>query len=115
MDIFVFGSNLAGIHGAGAAKYAYENRGARWGQGIGWHGTSYAIPTRDRNIKTLPLEIIQSQVDDFIVFAKNQPYLTFEVTAIGCGFAGYTVYQIAPMFEHMPANCRFSKSWSDHF
>jgi len=114
MDIFVFGSNLAGIHGAGAARYALNNCGAIWGHGVGLQGSSYAIPTRDHRIKTLPLETIQKYVDDFIQFARSTPNLTFEVTPIGCGLAGYSVYQIAPMFEHMPANCRFSSSWNDH-
>jgi hypothetical protein len=97
--IFVFGSNLSGIHGAGAAKYAYNHHGALWSKGIGLQGESYAIPTKDYNIKTLPLHIIRLYVKDFIDFAKGHPELEFEVTKIGCGLAGYTPEDIAPLFE----------------
>jgi hypothetical protein len=112
-DIFVFGSNLAGRHGAGAALYAAKNRGAIYGQGIGLQGTSYGIPTKDRQIETLPLSEIRRHVNDFIVFAKSRPDLTFDITPIGCGLAGYKRAQIKPMFEGMPANCRFNKTWED--
>ena len=100
IDIFVFGSNLAGIHGAGAAKFALDNHGAVYGQGIGLQGRSYAIPTKDHNIITLPLNIIQEHVDEFIKFARQHPNLTFNVTRIGCGLAGYKPSQIAPMFAN---------------
>ena len=103
--IFVFGSNLAGRHGKGAAKYALYNKGAEYGKGIGMQGTSYAIPTKDEKIKTLPLHSINFFVKEFINFAKDNPELEFEVTRIGCGLAGYTDEQIAPMFKDAPANC----------
>lgn len=109
--IFVFGSNLAGIHGAGAAKFAHIYRGAIYGQGIGMQGNSYAIPTKDKRIRTLPLNVIKEHVDDFIQFAKDNPELEFEVTRIGCGLAGYKDAQIAPMFEDAPSNCVLPEEW----
>lgn len=113
MDIFVFGSNLAGIHGAGAAKFAKAHHGAIYGQGIGLQGRSYGIPTKDRFINTLSLEDIRRHVTDFIAFAKSRPDLTFYVTPIGCGLAGYKRQQIRPMFVDMPENCRFAETWDD--
>ena len=103
--IFVFGSNLAGIHGAGAALFARQNHGAVYGQGVGMQGESYGIPTKDENLQTLPLFRIKPYVDDFIVFAKAHPELTFQVTRIGCGLAGYTDTDICPMFVEAPTNC----------
>ena len=100
MDIFVFGSNLAGIHGAGAAKFAFKNHGAKWGQGIGLQGYSYAIPTKDRNLKTLDLETIKFYIDDFITGAAFYPVFNFMVTEIGCGLAGYEPKEIAPLFKN---------------
>lgn len=114
MSIFVFGSNLAGIHGAGAARFAVENHGARYGQGIGYQGNSYAIPTKDFNIRTLPLLAIKGHVDNFINFAFENLDLTFQVTQIGCGLAGYRAKDIAPMFVEAPNNCLFDKDW-EHF
>jgi len=104
VNIFVFGSNLAGRHGKGAALYAKQHKGARYGQGVGLQGNSYAIPTKDQNIKTLPLETIKIYIDEFIKFAINNPDLTFEVTKIGCGLAGYMPKDIAPMFKGVPGN-----------
>lgn len=104
-EIFVFGSNEAGIHGAGAAKFAVKHHGAKYGQGVGLQGNSYAIPTKDHNIQTLPLDRIKEYVDKFISFAGICPNMVFRVTAIGCGLAGYTPEQIAPMFAHAPVNC----------
>ncbi len=96
--IFVFGSNEAGIHGAGAAKDAFCIYGAIWGRGIGHHGQSYGIPTKDGNIETLPLSAIQVHVDNFIDYAIDHPELEFYVTKIGCGLAGYKNEEIAPLF-----------------
>ena len=98
-EIFVFGSNLAGRHGAGAAKFALDNHGAIYGVGVGLQGDSYGIPTKDQNIETLPLTYIRVYVNQFIEFARHMPNLVFNVTAIGCGLAGYTPSQIAPMFS----------------
>lgn len=112
--IFVFGSNLAGIHGAGAAKYALEHEGALWGFGRGHHGNSYAIPTKDFNIQSLTLDHIQSYVDQFIYYAKTHSSLTFKVTRIGCGLAGYKDEDIAPMFKDAPDNCFFDAAWEPY-
>jgi hypothetical protein len=109
--IFVFGSNLAGRHGAGAALYARQHHGAVIGQGTGRQGNSYAIPTKDRNLQPLPLEHIQLYVDDFIWYATAHDYEEFYVTRVGCGLAGYTDEQIAPMFKDAPANCTLPEGW----
>jgi hypothetical protein len=103
--IFVFGSNLAGRHGKGAALHARQHHGAIYGQGIGLQGSSYAIPTKDARLRTLPLDQISTYVEDFKIFAASRPDLIFQVTPIGCGLAGYTPAQIAPMFRGAPANC----------
>lgn len=103
-QIFVFGSNLAGIHGAGAAAQAHEQFGAEWNVGEGPTGQCYAIPTKDYNIKTRPLSLVQKSVAQFLLYAKNNPQLTFLVTAIGCGLAGYNASQIAPFFENHTNN-----------
>lgn len=92
-EIFVFGSNLAGAHGGGAAYVAVNNFGAVMGQGVGLQGQSYAIPTMQGGVET-----IQPYVDEFIQFAKDHPQLTFLVTRIGCGIAGFTDQEIAPLF-----------------
>jgi hypothetical protein len=110
-SILVFGSNLAGRHGKGAALYARREYGAIYGQGVGLQGDSYAIPTKDRNLKTLPLDIIKQYVDEFLIFATSNPDLTFQVTAIGTGLAGYKHKDIAPMFKNAPANCILPKEW----
>lgn len=102
--IFVFGSNLAGRHGKGAALWAVQNRGAKYGQGFGLQGQSFAIPTKDANIRTLPLDIIGSYVMLFLEEARSNLELEYEVTPIGCGLAGYLPYQIAPMFKDSPPN-----------
>lgn len=93
-EIFVFGSNLAGMHGGGAARLAYQKFGAVWRQGVGLQGQSYAIPTMQGGVET-----IQPYVDEFIEFAKQHPQLKFLVTEIGCGIAGFIPSEIAPLFE----------------
>jgi hypothetical protein len=105
LPVFVFGSNLAGRHGKGAALYARQRRGAIYGQGEGLQGDSYAIPTKDASLRTLPLHTIATYVDRFLDFARVRPELTFEVTAIGCGLAGYSPADIAPLFVRAPMNC----------
>lgn len=110
--IFVFGSNLAGRHGAGAAKYARQHYGAIYGQGIGLQGDSYAIPTKDHNIETLPLSEIKRYVDMFLAFARSNPKLEFQLTRIGCGLAGYKDEQIAPMFVGLPRNVIVPEEWA---
>ena len=111
MAIFVFGSNLAGRHGAGAALFALKNHGAVYGQGTGRQGNSYAIPTKDYRINTLPLETILGYVNEFLLYARNHPELDFQVTRIGCGLAGYSDAEIAPMFINAPANCHLPAGW----
>ena len=113
--IFVFGSNEAGIHGAGAALHAQQKHGAILGRGVGLQGYSYAIPTKDRRLHTLPLSVIHGYVQDFVHFALDHPSLTFEVTRIGCGLAGYTDADIAPLFRGAPANCRLPAGWAGGF
>ena len=92
-EIFVFGSNLGGMHGGGAARAAYNRFGAVWGQGVGLQGQSYAIPTMQGGVET-----IKPYVDEFIAFAQAHPELKFLVTRIGCGIAGFRDEQIAPLF-----------------
>lgn len=92
-EIFVFGSNLAGAHGGGAARLAYERFGAVWGQGVGLQGQTYAIPTMQGGVET-----IKPYTDEFIAFAKQHPEMKFFVTKIGCGIAGFTTEEIAPLF-----------------
>ena len=124
--IFVFGSNLAGRHGAGAAAYAYNHEGAVYGQGIGHFGNSYALPTKEgvrgggpdgkggQIRKTLPLIAIQEYVEAFIKYARQHPELDFQVTQLGCGLAGLKAEWIAPMFEKAPENCYYDAGWKDH-
>ena len=110
--VFVFGSNLAGRHGKGVALHARQHCGAIYGQGEGLQGRSYAIPTKDAAIRTLPLDAIAGHAARFLAFARSNPQMRFQVTAIGCGLAGYTPAQIAPLLMSLPptARCRRS-SW----
>lgn len=112
-SIFVFGSNLAGRHGAGAALAARQYHGAIYGQGIGRQGNSYAIPTKDEQIRTLPIDRIKPHVDVFIEYARSNPDLSFHVTRIGCGLAGYHDLDIAPLFSGAPENCILPKKWEE--
>lgn len=96
-EIFVFGSNEAGVHGAGAAKMAMQ-WGAEMGQGFGEYGRTFAIPTKDKNIETLDLKEIAWYIKQFIDSAEREPKKMYLVTQIGCGFAGYTPEDIAPLF-----------------
>jgi hypothetical protein len=110
-EIFVFGSNLAGIHGAGAARLAEKVFNAKWGCGMGFTGQCYAIATKDLNIETLKLAIIEQQVQLFKQLAFQCRQHEFIVTKIGCGLAGYTDAEIAPMFKNSTTNCIFHKDW----
>jgi hypothetical protein len=92
-EIFVFGSNLQGQHMSGAARMARQ-WGAIMGQGVGLQGQTYAIPTMHGGI-----DVIKPYVDEFITFAKQHPAMKFLVTAIGCGIAGFTANEIAPLFK----------------
>ena len=109
-EVFVFGSNLAGMHGGGAARAAFEKFGAVWGCGVGLQGQSYAIPTMQGGVET-----IKPYVDDFIDFAHARPDLFFYVTRIGCGIAGFIDEDIAPLFGDAVAldNVALPKSFYD--
>lgn len=93
-EVFVFGSNLGGFHGGGAAHVAFRKFGAEWGKGVGLHGQSYAIPTMQGGVET-----IKPYVDEFIDFARSYPGRFFYVTRIGCGIAGFADADIAPLFR----------------
>lgn len=110
-EIFVFGSNLAGRHGKGAALHARHEYGAKIGVGEGRTGNAYAIPTKDRYFKTLPLWQIKESVDRFLKYARRHRELIFILTPIGCGLAGYKPSQIGPMFKNTPANVRIPKEF----
>jgi hypothetical protein len=97
--IFVFGSNLAGRHGKGAARDAILHHGAVWGVGIGRRGNSYAIPTKNEQLYPLPLGRVKYFVKLFLRYARRHPELTFDVTPIGTGYAGFSVSEIAPLFN----------------
>lgn len=92
-EIFVFGSNLDGLHGGGAARVAYQKFGAQWGKGVGMQGKSYGIPTMHGGV-----DEIKPYVDEFIEFALSNKEYTFLVTRIGCGIAGFKANEIAPLF-----------------
>jgi hypothetical protein len=122
--IFVFGSNESGIHGGGAAHFAYKKKGARWGFSYGHMGDSFAIPTKGFIMKhefgetsrayvgdTLSHMQILGYVQGFIAYAQGHPELTFQVTCIGCGLAGLEHKNIAPMFNGAPDNCLFDELW----
>jgi hypothetical protein len=108
-DIFVFGSNLAGRHGAGAARDAFKKHGAVYGRGMGRQGNSYAIPTKDRQLKPLPLWAIAGHISNFMEYVETHPEHTFHITRVGSGLAGYDWDKdIRPLFpETMPDNCFF--------
>ena len=93
-EVFVFGSNLDGFHGGGAAALAFRKFGAKWGKGTGHYGQTYGIPTMHGGVNE-----IRPYVDEFIIYAKRHPELTFLVTKIGCGIAGFTCEEIAPLFS----------------
>lgn len=110
--IFVFGSNTAGIHGAGAALHAKKHYGALPGFGIGHMGRCYAIPTKDHNLVRFDLPTIEGFVRGFKAYAAEQDgKLEFNVTRIGTGLAGYSDREIAHMFKDSPPNCFFDIEW----
>lgn len=116
-EVFVFGSNLAGRHGAGAAKIAVEKFGAKYGFAVGFppdNRSSFAIPTKDMSIKTLPLNIIRIYINAFI-FTTQRKDLTeqFFVTRVGCELAGYADKEIVPLFKGA-INCSFANEWKPY-
>lgn len=115
-DVFVFGSNLSGIHGGGAAYYARERCEALIGDGIGRTGRCYAIPTKNEDIsETLDLATIAVFVRGFLAHARMRPKETFFVTRIGCGLAGLQNADIAPMFADAPENCIMPELWAPFY
>ena len=92
-EIFVFGSNIRGMHGGGAARIAHMKFGAEWGVGEGLTGQCYALPTMEGGV-----DYIAEKVQNFIQCAKKHPELKFYVTKIACGIAGFTVEEIGPLF-----------------
>lgn len=110
--VWVFGSNLRGAHGAGAAKIAKNNFGARYGVAEGRVGMSYAIPTKSSKLEVLGLEEIRAGINRFIAYANKNEKDTFFVTRVGCGLAGIPDEKIAPMFKSAPANCSFAREWA---
>lgn len=114
-QIFVFGSNMSGIHGAGAAKAARQHYGAVLGVPRGHVGRSYALPTVKLGISgPLPLFQIEAEVADFLVYARMHSHLEFFVTRVGCGLAGHFDHQIAPMFTEAPENCSLPNTWQQY-
>lgn len=119
--VFVFGSNEAGIHGAGAALHASYEHGAEDGLGFGpqaegsddpaRNACSFAIPTKDRKMRTLPLSLIEKYVKRFIAFANYATDLRFDITPVGTGLAGYKNEDIKPMFANAPSNCLLPEVW----
>lgn len=97
-DIFVFGSNESGLHGGGAAAFAANELDAKYGCGFGHTGSTFAIPTKDWFIDTLPLYVIEFYIKRFLQYVEECPNLKFRVTQIGCGLAGYQPKHIAPLF-----------------
>jgi len=111
--VFVFGSNLAGRHGKGAALHARLKHGAVYGKCVGIMGSSYAIPTKDTRLYPLALESIELHVADFLFYARERPAHRFYVTAVGCGLAGRKEDDIAPMFAGAPDNCVLPLGWRE--
>jgi len=109
--IFVFGSNLAGRHGKGAALIAKQKYGAIQGVGEGLQNSSYAIPTKNARLEVLPYSVIAIGIASFLDTAYWHSELRFKITRIGCGLAGYKDDEIAPLFENAPDNCYFDLKW----
>lgn len=114
-DIFVFGSNKAGRHGKGAARYALENYNAEYGVGEGLTGYAYAIPTKGQNLEALPFSEIDEAICRFINHAKATPQDSYELTPIGTGLAGHSKRDVWSVLkrEGLPSNVFLSSSWID--
>ena len=114
--VFVFGSNLAGRHGKGAAWYAMKHFGAVYGEGVGRTGRAYAIPTKDKELKSLPLDKIEDYISDFIDYAFKHPDTMFIFTALGTGLAGYEPSDIGNIMSmyHIPENVYISAKLFGH-
>lgn len=112
--IFVFGSNLAGSHFGGAARYAAKHLGAEMGVGRGRTGQCYALPTLGSHVQRVSIEFIKQSVDGFLNHAAAHPEDEFKVTRIACGIAGYKDEDIAPIFVDAPPNCHFDSAWKPY-
>lgn len=112
-QIFVFGSNESGIHGAGAALAARKLYGAQLGIGFGPTGESWAIPTKNWNVESMNLGAIKHYIDRFKVYVETST-VEFFITRIGCGLAGYADWQIAPLFKGINSNCDFPEEWKQY-
>jgi hypothetical protein len=112
--IFVAGTNLDGIHGAGSAKYAHKHEGLRIGVGRGLDGNSYALPTVGHGFARFTLVLVAIEIGRFIEVARQFPHQQFKVTRVGCNLAGFTDDQIAPLFADAPGNCWFDEAWRDY-
>lgn len=112
-EIFVFGSNLAGAHGGGAARMAHKQFGAVWGKGVGLHGHSYALPTMNTHLDRLTIKEIQLHVNRLYEVIEMTPELQFYITKVGCGIAGFTIEEIAPLFKKFMEleNCYLPKEF----
>ncbi len=110
--VFIFGSNKAGRHGKGAALWARQNRGAIYGQGEGHQGNSYAIPTKDEQLRTLSVAEISESVQRFVTFVANHPELEFQLTPIGCGLAGHSRSSIEPLFLPLKGRLIWPPEWA---
>ena len=116
MKVMVFGSNRQGFHGAGAALFAFRERGAILGQKEGLQGNSYAIPTKElrKNKPPVTLAEVKEGVDRFLRFARKHPEMTFELTPIGCGLAGFHPWEIAPLFADAPSNVEIPEVFREY-
>lgn len=116
-DIFVFGSNLAGRHGKGAALYAKKYKGAKYGQGEGLQGYSYALPTKDGKLDVLSLDVISRHIGTFFEVARCNPQFLFHLTPVGCGLAGYKKHQILEVITSfdIPENVVFTREWFQNY
>lgn len=113
-ELFVFGSNLSGIHGAGAARAAFEKFDAEWGVGFGKTGRTFAIPTKDWVIDSLTLDEIRVFVRQFVKYTHDNLQNRYFVTRVGCGLAGWKDSDIAPMFKGCSTNCSFPEEWKEY-
>lgn len=111
--IFVFGSNLAGRHGKGAAKFALDHHGAIYGQGEGLQGNSYAVPTKDENLAPLAKPALDRSISTFVFFARDNPEMKFALTPIGCGLAGNSKRDVWEILRHyaLPENVYLTSTW----
>ena len=113
-EIFVFGSNLAGIHGAGAAREALVTYGAIFGRGLGFVGQSYALPTKNHLIDSMDFKCVKMFIEMFTDFSRAKRHEKFFVTAVGTGLAGYKDSDIAPLFKGVGNNCNMPIQWKEY-